>query len=198
MLHDLERNVRTNVRSVGKLEIAFVKPMRLKLDFTEQLLFRGPIVRKCKMTKATDHSDSQTIDQIRHNFSAQLAIKIRAGVDSFLIRFARRDTKPVECWIYTRQNHQWHKCDDLPVEPTSVSLLLDEMESVFQRDISDDSTCRRVDHTEHIDFELHFRRDKLATHLHGDLESFLRGTLFGGHHDTGTDSRRRMQFRGPR
>lgn len=150
------------------------------------------------MTKAINDSKSQSTNQIRNNFCEQLATKIRSGTDRFLIRFTRRDATPIECWIYARQNHQWQKCDDLSIDSNVVSPLLEDMESVSHRDVSDAWSCRRVDHQEHVDFELQFRPMKLESHQDGDLESFLLGTLFCGHHDTGKDSRRRIQFRNPR
>ena len=147
------------------------------------------------MTNTKDHTESRNFDQVRHEVCAQLATMVRSGIDGFLLRFVNRDGNPVDCWIYSYEKHQWHKRNDFPVDSISVPSLFDDFENLSHRDVSDTWSCRRVDHGEHLDFELKFKPEGLEAHRTGDVESFLMGTLFGSHHDSGRDSRRRIRFR---
>jgi len=147
------------------------------------------------MTNTVEFSGVK-IDEARRELCQRLATAMRKGVFRFQLRFVHRDDVIQDLWLYTYQSREWEKRDDLALAGDLASALWDEMEIVTSRNVADFGSCRRIDHSDRTDFELTFRREKVENHLAGDLESFLKGCLFYGHHDSGKDSRHRMGFRG--
>ena len=147
----------------------------------------------------TTHVESQpalAVDEARRELCQRMATAMRAGAVRFQLRFLRQNDVVSEVWLYTYQSHAWQKRDDLAIPARLSPSLWDQMEMVSSREVADFESCRRVDHSDRVDIELSFRREAIESHLTGDLESFLNGCLFHGHHDSGQDSRRRMGFRG--
>ena len=137
-------------------------------------------------------------DEARHQLCHRLAIVLREGQTGLQIRFVQTGQSEPQLWIYTLQQHSWTKRDDLVIADELRSSLQELLEGLFRPEFADEWTCHRSEHSDRLEFELKFSRDRITPHLHGDLESYLIGCLSHAHHDSGQDSRRRMGFRGQR
>ena len=143
--------------------------------------------------------ESQSVsadDNARNEFCHRLADAMRTGVFRFQVRFLRHEGVLGEVWLYVHQSHEWVKQHDDDFPPELVPNLWAQMEMIATRKYADSWACLRADHPDRTDFKLMFRRKFVERHLKSNLESFLNGCLFHGHHDSGKDSRRRIRFRG--
>lgn len=145
---------------------------------------------------ANPKSKSDDTRDVRHEFCRVVAVGIREGAYGCQARFIRKDEEISDVWFYFYRNHQWHKRDEFAVAAAAAAELFSQLEMVASRDVADAWNCRRVDHHDRTDFELKFQPESLQSHLNNDLESYLMGCLFSGHHDTGKDARRRIRFQG--
>jgi hypothetical protein len=135
------------------------------------------------------------VDEARHQLCHGLATGIHEGNCSFQIRIQQPHGIPVEAWIYTQVDHEFRKRNDLAIAPELAGVLMLQLETLAGRDFTDAWSLRRADHHDRIDFELKFRHDVVSSHVTDNLESYLYGCLFHGHHDTGKDARHRIGFR---
>jgi hypothetical protein len=137
-----------------------------------------------------------TLDDARREFCQRFATAIREGGSGIQVRFLKVNQEITEAWIYVYHEHEWRKRNDLAISAHLVGVLWELLESLSTREFADAWTCRRAEHSDRTDFELKFHREALEQHLEGDLESYLNGCLFHGHHDSGKDERRRIRFQG--
>lgn len=149
-----------------------------------------------KMSQRAIHETAANVDTIRRKICAALAEGMKSGVLGFQFRFIERDGLHSEAWVYHHREHVWHKRAICADSAAVAEAMYDEFEAIARRDYKDDWTCRRVDHGEHTDFELIWRREAVESHPQENLESYLEGCLFYGHHDKGLDARRRIRFQG--
>lgn len=138
---------------------------------------------------------AETADDARRELCQRLATALREGSVGIQVRFPRVDQEIKEAWVYAHHEHEWRKRNDLAVPSHLAGVLEELLENLITREYADTWTCRRSDHSDRIDFELKFNRDSVVEHLEGDLESYLNGCLFHGHHDSGKDARKRMRFK---
>lgn len=134
------------------------------------------------------------MDEARREFCQRLAQAIREGTSGIQVRFLRVNQVTTEAWVYVNREHEWRKRNDLALSANLADMLRDQLEHLFTREYADAWTCRRTEHNDRTDFELKFNRESVEPHLAGDLESYLNGLLFHGHHDSGKDARRRIRF----
>lgn len=136
------------------------------------------------------------VDVARHRICNILAQGIIGGTCGFEFRFVRPHKQFIESWVYFFSEHRWHKRDEFTEHGNAVAALVDQFEMIAKREFADDWTCRRVEHSDRVDFELKFRREAVESYPQNGLETFLVGCLFQGHHDSGKDARRRIRFQG--
>lgn len=136
-----------------------------------------------------------TMEDARCELCQRLAEAIREGGSGIQVRLLRANQVATEAWVYVNRDHEWRKRNDLALSAHLVEMLQDQLEHLCTREFADAWTCRRTEHSDRIDFELKFHRELVVPHLKGDLESYLNGILFRGHHDSGKDARRRIQFK---
>lgn len=145
----------------------------------------------------TTHVDppAATMDEARRELCQRLAVAIREGNSGIQIRLLRVNQATTEAWVYVHREHEWRKRDDLALSANLAETVRELMEHLVTREYADAWTCHRTDHSDRTDFELKFHRESLEPHLAGDLEAYLNGLLFHGHHDSGKDARRRIRFK---
>ena len=146
----------------------------------------------------TTHVDppAAAIDQARRELCQRLTEAIREGASGIQVRCLRVNQTNTEAWVYVNCEHEWRKRNDLALSTNLADILQDQLEHLSTREYADAWTCRRTEHSDRTDFELKFHRESIEPHLAGDLESYLNGLLFLGHHDSGKDARRRIRFQG--
>jgi hypothetical protein len=165
-------------------------------SFLEPVQHRShPVIEEFVMAAKSESDPDMFVDETRQKLCQLLATAMREGASRFHLRFPRRDDEIEGVWFYTHQSNEWNKRDDLAMPQRLVPALWDQMENVSSRNVADYGSCRRVDHADRTDFDLTFHRADYEQHLAGNLESYLNGRLFYGHHDSGKDSRRRMTFK---
>jgi hypothetical protein len=150
------------------------------------------------MSKKSETPSTAAVDDtaVRRDLCKQLADGMRSGVFGFQFRFVRSGEVISEAWLYDYQEHHWHKRGSLADSPEVARELFHQIEMISTREFADTWSCRRIDHADHTDFELKFHREAIQAHLEADLESYLMGCLFSGHHDSGPNQRRRIRFEG--
>ncbi|HEY0981804.1 MULTISPECIES: hypothetical protein [unclassified Schlesneria] len=150
------------------------------------------------MSKKLEQNAAASIDEVdvaRNQICNILAKGMSGGTCGFEFRFVRPHQQFTEAWVYFFSEHQWHKQDEFTEHGNVVATLVDQFEMIASREFADDWTCRRVEHSDRVDFELKFRREAVESYPQNGLESFLAGCLFQGHHDSGKDARRRIRFK---
>ena len=145
----------------------------------------------------TTHVDSPaaTMDDARREFCQRLAQAIREGGSGIQVRLLRVNQAMTEAWVYVNHEHEWRKRDDLALSANLAEMLRELLEHLCTREYADAWTCHRAEHSDRTDFELKFHRETVEPHMAGDLEAYLNGLLFHGHHDSGKDARRRIRFK---
>jgi hypothetical protein len=136
-----------------------------------------------------------SVDDARRELCHQLTHVIREGATGMQVRIVTEGETSKFAWIYTQQQHEWKKRDDLVLSSAVIEPIQVLLEGLFKQEYSDAWTCHRHDHRDRTDFELKFCRESIEPHVKADLESYLNGCLSHAHHDSGHDSRRRMGFR---
>lgn len=146
----------------------------------------------------TTHVDSPaaTMDEARRELCQRLAEAIREGGSGIQVRLLRVNQATTEAWVYVKREHEWRKRNDLALSANLAEMLRELLEHLCTREYADAWTCHRAEHSDRTDFELKFHRETVEPHMAGDLESYLNGLLFHGHHDSGKDARRRIRFQG--
>lgn len=134
-------------------------------------------------------------DEVRRAACKAMAQQIRSGAFDFQFRFHRRDGVPVEVWLYQHVDRQWKKIE-FQFPANAVAELYEQMSVLAKRDYADDWSCHSIDHCDRTDIELKFRRERVEPQIERNLESYLLGCLFYGHHDSGLDARHRIRFQG--
>lgn len=135
-----------------------------------------------------------TMADARRELCQRLADAIRDGGSGIQVRFLRVNQANTQAWVYVNHMHEWRKRNDLALSAHLANLLQDLLENLSARECADAWACRRVEHRDRTDFELKFHRESVEPRLDGDLESYLNGCLFHGHHDSGKDARPRSRF----
>lgn len=144
---------------------------------------------------ATTESKSDDAREVRQEFCRIVGLGIREDAFGCQARFIHDDDAISDVWFYFYRNHRWEKKDEMTVATAAAPELFRQLELVASREVTDAWHCRRVDHHDRTDFEIKFQPAPLQGHLN-DIESYLMGCLFSGHHDTGKDARRRIKFQG--
>jgi len=144
----------------------------------------------------TTHVDplAATMDDARRELCQRLAEAIREGGSGIQVRLLRVNQATTEAWVYVNREHEWRKRNDLALPANMAELVQELLEHLATREYADTWACHRAEHSARIDFELKFHRESVEPHLKGDLEAYLNGLLFHGHHDSGKDARRRIRF----
>ena len=137
-----------------------------------------------------------TMDDARRELCQRLAVAMREGGFGIQIRLLRVHEATTDAWIYVNRGHEWQKRNDLALPVQLAEMVQELLEHLTTREYADAWTCHRADHSDRTDFELKFHREAVEPHLKGDLEAYLNGLLFHGHHDSGKDARRRIRFPG--
>lgn len=150
------------------------------------------------MSKKSDTQSMAVVDDtvVRRDLCRKIADGMRSGAFGFQLRFVRSGDEVLEAWIYDYQDHQWRKRGTFTDSPVIARELFHQIEMISTREFADNWSCRRIDHSDHTDFEIKFHREAIEAHLEADLESYLMGCLFSGHHDSGLNERRRIRFEG--
>ena len=146
------------------------------------------------MTRQVEHP-APSIDEARRELCERLTRAIREGETGLQVRLVQSGNAKNDVWVYTQQQHEWKKRDDLAISALLAEPLENLLEGLFKQKYSDAWTCHRAEHSDRVDYELKFARESITPHVTGDLESYLTGCLSHAHHDSGQDSRRRMGFR---
>lgn len=149
-----------------------------------------------KMNNPVAAANIDHVDLARRQICNILAKGMIDGTYGFQFRFIRPHEQLIESWVYFYSEHEWRKRGDFSVIGSALEPLFDQFEIIARREFADDWTCRRIEHRDRVDFELKFRREAVESYPQNELESFLAGCLFHGHHDSGKDARRRIRFHG--
>lgn len=147
-------------------------------------------------TQQTSSASAADTTKIRQDICKDLAAGIHAGAYGLQFRFLHKDDTVSDVWLYRYHGHEWHKQRDYSVDAADMPGLYDQLELIASREFADVWNCRRIDHSDRTDFELKLNPESMQAHLNANLESYLMGCLFSGHHDSGKDSRRRIRFQG--
>jgi hypothetical protein len=144
---------------------------------------------------SSDSADIDT-DKIRRDLCKKIAEGLHDSTFGFQLRLVGKDQIFSDAWLYRFRDHEWKKDRESVCESSAIAELFRQLEMIASREVADAWNCRRINHSDRVDFELKFHPESVNGHLNGDLESYLMGCLFYGHHDTGKDSRRRIRFQG--
>ncbi len=135
-------------------------------------------------------NEQVAVDDVRQILCAHLAQTLRGGVLSVKVRVF---DSPCEALFYAHSDNVWHIQDLAFRDAARVRALADELTRLAAKPHGDLVQVRQHATPHWRETELQFANEAIKRHSGGSLESYIRGILFGDHHDSKQDVRRRMR-----
>lgn len=137
--------------------------------------------------------DSSHADAARAELCRRVAAALHGGSVRLRVRL---EFTPENACFYEHRENAWHKQGAMVADALAVQALHEQLDILASKPRGDDLQVTRHAVSGGQEIELHFRGEHIKSRLQSGLDSYVRGLLFGDHHDSRQDVRRQMN-RGP-
>ena len=129
------------------------------------------------------------VNEVRATLCRQIATALQAGCCKVRVRVHLVKGLPDQAWFYTHHDNTWHKAAADLIEPSAVSVLAGELNTLTGRRQTEDCSVSLNHATDWTDTDIQFRREWLEQHVGPHLESYIMGILFHDPRASGKDVR---------